>query len=150
VPVFRPSAGPVGLGADHGGFRLKDALGAWLHEGGWTVADQGTDGPGSVDYPDFAAAVAEGVAAGRFAFGLLVCGTGLGMSIKANRYSGVRAAVCTSAYMARMARAHNDANVLCLGERVIGGGQAEDILRAFVETDFEGGRHERRIAKFDP
>ena len=138
------------VGADHGGVELKAVLIERLQAWGQAVEDAGTDSAASVDYPDFAAKVAEGVASGRADLGLLVCGTGIGMSIKANRYAGVRAALCTTSYMARMARAHNDANVLCLGGRVLGAGQAEDILRAFMDGAFEGGRHARRIAKFDP
>ncbi len=138
------------IGSDHGGLNLKDLLGERLRAWGQQVEDVGTDSTASVDYPDFAAKVAEAVAEGRAELGLLVCGTGIGMSIKANRTKGVRAALCTTTYMARMARAHNDANVLCLGERVLGPGQAEDILLAFAEGSFEGGRHARRIAKFDP
>ncbi len=141
---------PVGIAADHGGVRLKDYLVAKIREWGLTVEDLGTDSTESVDYPDFGAEVARGVAEGRFATGVLVCGTGLGMSMTANRFRGVRAAVCTSSYMARMTRAHNDANVLCLGERVLGFGEAEDILRTYLQTGFEGGRHARRIGKLDP
>jgi len=138
---------PLALASDHGGLALKAALVARLRAWGQAVVDLGTDGPAPVDYPDFAALVAGGVAAGRYRLGILVCGTGIGMSIMANRYAGVRAALCTSAYTARMARAHNDANVLCLGERVTGPGEAEDILRAFLDTPFEGGRHARRVEK---
>lgn len=137
------------IAADHGGVHLKDYLGKVLKEWGAEVTDMGTYSEESVDYPDFAAKVAEGVASGDFESGMLICGTGLGMSMMANRYKGVRAALCTSGYMARMARAHNDANVLCMGERVLGQGEAEDILQVFLATDFEAGRHSRRIAKFD-
>ena len=136
---------PVGIASDHGGLALKQVLVERLRQWGLPVEDLGTDTTASVDYPDFAAKVAEGVAAGRFSLGVLVCGTGLGMSIKANRTRGVRAAVCTSGYMARMARAHNDANVLCLGERLIGQAVAEDCLKVFLETPFDGGRHTRRV-----
>ena len=149
------STEPVGghtwfVGSDHGGLQLKDLLAERLRAWGQVVEDVGTDSTDSVDYPDFAAKVATAVAEGRADLGLLVCGTGIGMSIKANRFKGVRAALCTTTYMARMARSHNDANVLCLGERVLGPGQAEDVLRAFLDAAFEGGRHARRIAKFDP
>jgi len=138
------------VGSDHGGLELKNLLAERLRAWGHAVEDVGTDSTASVDYPDYAAKVAQAVAAGLAELGLLVCGTGIGMSIKANRYKGVRAALCTTTYMARMARAHNDANVLCLGGRVLGAGQAEDILRTFSDGAFEGGRHARRIAKFDP
>lgn len=138
------------IGSDHGGLNIKNLLGERLQAWGQKVEDVGTDSTASVDYPDFAAKVAQAIAEGRAELGLLVCGTGIGMSIKANRFAGIRAALCTTTYMARMARAHNDANVICMGERVLGPGQAEDVLRAFAEGSFEGGRHARRIAKFDP
>jgi ribose 5-phosphate isomerase B len=141
---------PAALASDHGGYQLKAHLLGLLSKWGWKTKDLGTSGPDSVDYPEFGARLARGVAAGKYCVGILVCGTGIGMSMTANRYRGVRAALCTSAYMARMARAHNDANVLCLGERVIGFGQAEDILRTFLEGEFEGGRHSRRIQAIEP
>jgi len=141
---------PAAVASDHGGYLLKNHLKEMLSKRGLTVEDLGTTGPDSVDYPEFGARLAQGVAAGKYCLGVLVCGTGLGMSMTANRYRGVRAALCTSAYMARMARAHNDANVLCLGERVIGLGQAEDILNTFLDGEFEGGRHARRIQAIEP
>jgi ribose 5-phosphate isomerase B len=133
------------VGSDHGGLQLKNHLAMLLRQWGYTVTDAGTHTADSVDYPIFAAAVARSVAEGTAPLGLLVCGSGIGMSIAANRFPQVRAALCTSAYMARMARAHNHANVLCLGERVIGPGEAEDILRAFLDGPCEGGRHQRRV-----
>jgi len=111
------------------------------------VEDLGTFTADSVDYPDQARQVASAVASGRSRFGVLVCGTGIGMSIAANKVHGVRAALCTTEYQARMARAHNDANVLCLGERVLGAGQAAAVVAAFLSTPFEGGRHQRRVDK---
>jgi ribose 5-phosphate isomerase B len=109
--------------------------------------DLGTDALESVDYPDFAAAVAEGIADGRYRLGILVCGTGIGMSIAANKFAGVRAAVCRGEFEARLARAHNDANVLCLGGRVTGPGVAVAAVDVFLAAEFEGGRHARRISK---
>src|SRR5262249_20220237 len=103
----------------------------------------------SVDYPDFGAKVARAVAADRGSRGLLVCGTGIGISIAANKIAGIRAARVTDGYSAKMARAHNDANVLCTGERVVGSGGAEDLVRAFRDTEFEGGRHQRRVDKLN-
>ncbi|EAU64857.1 ribose 5-phosphate isomerase B [Stigmatella aurantiaca DW4/3-1] len=100
-----------------------------------------------MDYPDFALKVARAVASGEYALGVLVCGTGIGMSIAANKQRGVRAALCSTEFEARMARAHNDANVLCLGQRVVGAGVARSILDAFLATPFEGGRHEKRVQK---
>ncbi len=137
----------LALGADHAGYRLKDALKARLQHLGHPVRDVGAHDGTSVDYPDYAAQVAHLVAESVVPFGLLVCGTGIGMSIAANRFPGVRAVVCSEPYSARMARAHNDANVLCLGARVLGEGLAEDILSAFLQTSFEGGRHARRVEK---
>lgn len=135
------------IGSDHGGLALKDFLVGVLKKRGLPVEDIGTHTAESVDYPTYAHEVAAKVAAGAGSgvLGILVCGTGLGMSMTANRVPGVRAAVCTDEYMARMARAHNNANVLCLGERVIGPGLAESILDVFLNTEFEGGRHLCRI-----
>jgi ribose 5-phosphate isomerase B len=141
---------PIAIASDHGGFDLKSRLLEVLRAKGREVVDLGTSSSQSVDYPDYAVQVARGVAEGRFRAGVLICGSGIGMSIVANRIPGVRAALCTSAYMARVARAHNDANVLCLGQRVIGAGEAEDILEAFLAATFEGGRHARRVGKIEP
>lgn len=139
----------IALGCDHAGLALKQHLKGILLQQGLQVEDLGTHDESSCDYPDFAHAVAAGVAEGRFDRGLLVCGTGLGMSYAANRHSGVRAALCTNEYLARMARAHNDANVLCLGSRVTGSGLAEAILTAFITTPFDGDRHARRVGKVE-
>jgi ribose 5-phosphate isomerase B len=137
----------IAIGADHGGYRLKqqliDYLGSRHHE----VVDCGTFSDQSVDYADFAAAVARAVADGECPRGILICGTGLGVSMSANRVPGIRAALCTDPYMARMAQEHNDAQILCLGERVIGVGLAKEIVDTFLGAQFEGGRHARRIAK---
>ena len=135
--------------ADHAGFPLKDHLVAWLRARGHEVIDLGTHSTASVDYPDFGHEVARRVAAGEVERGLVVCGTGIGVSIAANRHAGVRAARCLTEYDARMARAHNDANVLALGQRVTGVGLAEAILEAFLATPFEGGRHARRVDRIE-
>lgn len=139
----------VVVGADHAGLALKRDLVAALGEWGVTVEDLGTHDDKSVDYPDFAHVVATRVAKDRSELGLLVCGSGIGMSIAANRHSGARAVVCSEGYSAKMARAHNDANILCLGARVVGAGLARDILRAFLDGTFEGGRHAGRVAKIE-
>jgi len=140
----------IAAAADHAGFRLKERLVALLRSEGHEVDDLGTScAEQSVDYPDFAASVARAVTCGEAELGLLVCGTGTGMAIAANKQRGVRAAACTDCFSARMARAHNDANVLALGERVIGSGVAEEVLHAFLTTRFEGGRHQQRVAKID-
>lgn len=137
------------VGCDHGGINLKSQVANILQNKGHQVVDVGTNTPDSVDYPDFAVKVAMAVSSGEADMGVLVCGTGLGMSMTANKVAGVRAAVCTNEYMAAMARAHNDANVLCLGERVVGPGLTDSIVEAFLSNDFEGDRHERRVGKIN-
>jgi ribose 5-phosphate isomerase B len=133
--------------SDHAGLALRAEAVKAARAGGFEVEDLGPFTAESVDYPDLARAVAEAVAAGRARLGILVCGTGIGMSIAANKIPGVRAALCRTEYEARMARAHNDANVLCLGERVTGAGVGAAIVEAFLAQPFEGGRHERRVEK---
>jgi len=140
-------AGKVAVGCDHAGVALKNEVAKILSARGYEVEDVGTFGNDSVDYPDFASQVSRKVGSGEAAFGVLVCGTGLGMSIVANKYRGVRAAVCTTEFEARATRSHNDANVLCLGERVVGVGLGVAIAEAFFDTRFEGGRHQRRVQK---
>jgi ribose 5-phosphate isomerase B len=139
----------VAIASDHAGFRLKEQLKSALEEMGFDFEDLGTKDESSCDYPDFAHMVANGIADGRYRYGVLVCGTGIGMSCAANRHRGVRAALCTEGYAARMAREHNDANVLCMGSRIVGPGVAGEILKTFLQTQFEGGRHARRVAKID-
>ncbi len=137
----------VAVGSDHGGYRLKEFVKGLLERWGHQVVDMGTHSEESVDYPQFAKAVAEAVVSGRVDRGVLVCGTGIGMSIVANRFPGVRAALCHDTYTARMSRLHNDANVLVLGGRVLGEGVVEEMLKVWLETPFEGGRHKRRLDK---
>lgn len=134
------------LGSDHAGFELKEFLKEQLSSAGHEIVDMGTDSTESVDYPDYAFAVAEQVA-GSDGLGILVCGTGIGMSIAANKVRGVRAACCSNIYEAVMARRHNNANVLCLGSRVLGAEHALAIAVEFLSNEFEGGRHDRRINK---
>ncbi len=136
-------------GSDHAGLALRAEAVKVARAAGLEVEDLGPFSGESVDYPDYARQVAEAVAAGRAQLGLLVCGTGIGMSIAANKVKGVRAAHCTTEFEARMARAHNDANVLCIGERVVGLGVGGAIVKAFLETSFEGGRHARRVQKMN-
>ncbi len=138
----------VALGCDHGGFALKEQIVDLLRQLGHEVVDFGTMNGESVDYPAIAAAVCEPVAAGECQRGVLICGTGIGISMAANRNSAIRAALCTESFSARMSREHNDANVLCLGGRTVGPGLAEDIVRVWMVTEFEGGRHLRRIKMF--
>ena len=135
------------IASDHAGLELRRELVALLADKGIAFEDVGPTTNASVDYPDFASNVSREVSEGRYTQGVLVCGTGIGMSIVANKYPGVRAALCTTEFEARMARAHNDANVLCLGQRVVGAGVARSILEAFLTTPFEGGRHQKRIDK---
>ncbi|MGE0119636.1 MAG: ribose 5-phosphate isomerase B [Dongiaceae bacterium] len=137
----------VAIASDHAGVELKSTVKAELEAMGRRVLDLGTQGTESVDYPDFAAAVAEALRDGRATRGVIVCGTGIGISIAANRHRHVRAALCHDATSARLARAHNDANVLALGARLIGSEAAKDCVRTFFATPFEGGRHARRVAK---
>ena len=139
-----------GVASDHAGLELKRALVSELEKRGLAVREFGTTSADSCDYPDFAHAVGRAIAAGEIARALLVCGTGVGMSIAANRHPAVRAVVCSEPLSARMSRAHNDANVLCIGARVVGPGMAVEIVDAFLSTAFEGGRHAGRVAKIDP
>ncbi len=136
------------IGADSAGYEYKEELKAYLAEKGYTVLDMGADhGRSGTHYPEYAVKVARGVQADlEGAFGILVCGTGIGMSMVANKFRGIRAAVCGDTFSARMTRMHNDANVLCMGARVIGLGLCKDITDLFLETAFEcGGRHEARV-----
>ncbi len=137
----------IALGADHAGFHLKDSLKRTLDDLGFTYQDFGTDSAESVDYPDFAQAVAHGVASGQFERGILVCGTGVGMAIAANKVPGVRSAAIVDTDTARLAREHNDLNVLTLGARLTPEVRAREIVKAFLETPFAGGRHANRVGK---
>ena len=137
----------IAIGADHGGVELKQALLDDLHARGVEVLDVGADGRDSVDYPDYGRAVAERVARGEVERGVLICTNGIGMSIVANKFPGVRAALVGDATAARMAREHNDANVLVLGGGMMGKFHARELLRVFLETPFAGGRHQRRVDK---
>jgi len=137
----------IALGADHAGWPLKEVVKAWLTGRGNEVLDFGTHTADSVDYPDYATVVADAVSDGTAERGILVCGTGIGMTIAANKVPGVRAATCADVYTARMAREHNDTNVLALGARVIGHEEAFEIVRVWLETAFAGDRHARRVEK---
>jgi ribose 5-phosphate isomerase B len=137
----------IAIGSDHRGFALKEALKELLGELGHEWVDFGSQGEDPVDYPDIAKPVAEAVAAGEYQRGILICGNGVGMSIAANKVKDVRAALCQNGFTARLARRHNDVNILCLGAWCIGRGLAEEIVRVFLSEDFEGGRHARRLEK---
>lgn len=138
---------PVVIGADHAGFAYKEILKTQLQAWGWQVDDKGTHSTDSVDYPDFAHPVASAVAGGAAAFGVLICGSGEGVCITANKHQGVRAALVWNHEVAQLSRQHNDANVICLPARFVSEEDAKEMLRLFIETAFEGGRHENRVAK---
>ena len=135
----------IALGCDHGGFVLKQAIVDYFNENGIEYKDFGTNSTESVDYPPIALAVARSVASGECEKGILLCGTGIGMSLAANKVKGIRAAACSDHYSVRYTRLHNDANILCMGARVIGGGVAAEMADIFLNTEFEGGKHARRI-----
>ena len=137
------------IGCDHAAYTLKGIVANHLRDRGFTVIDVGTNSPESCHYPVFAHRVCQKVQSGEAELGILVCGTGIGMSMAANRVPGIRAAVCTTEFHAAYARAHNNANIICLGERVTGQGLAADMVDIFLATPFEGGRHLRRISIFD-
>lgn len=132
------------IGSDHGGYKLKNDIITYLKDKAYEVVDLGCETEDSCDYPPIAQAVAKAVLEHN-ARGILVCGTGIGMSISANRFEGVRASLCSDTFSARMTRAHNNSNILCLGQRVVGTGLALDIVESWLVTPFEGGRHQRRI-----
>ncbi|MCB9989258.1 MAG: ribose 5-phosphate isomerase B [Rhodospirillales bacterium] len=142
VPDFKT----IALGCDHGGFSLKETIKDTL-TGRYEIVDLGTHSEESVNYVDYGSAVAESIRDGKADAGIVICGTGIGISIAANRYAAVRAALCTNATMARLTREHNNANVLALGARITGVAVALDCVEAFLSTDYEGGRHEARVEK---
>ncbi|MGZ3649120.1 MAG: ribose 5-phosphate isomerase B [Syntrophales bacterium] len=139
--------GQIIIGSDHAGFPLKEVVKQYIAEMGYSVTDAGTDSPANADYPDFGAIVAQRVSAGEFDRGILVCGSGVGMSIVANKFPGVRAALCLDEETARMGRLHNDANILVLAGRRTEEEAAKAIVRLWLNTEFEGGRHQRRLDK---
>ena len=137
----------LAIGSDHGGFRLKETIKTYLLAHDYEVTDFGTESEDSCDYPDFALPVAEAVAKGEYDRGILICGTGIGIGIVANKVKGVRAALCHDTFSAEACRNHNDANILTMGERIVGEGLALKIVETFLNSDFEGGRHQRRVDK---
>jgi ribose 5-phosphate isomerase B len=138
----------VAIGCDHGGIDLKNTVISVIGDLGHEVNDQGCNSINSVDYPNFAKSVSRLVKEGKCDCGILICGTGIGMSMAANRTPGIRAALCNEMFSAKMSREHNDANILCLGARVIGPGLAAEIVRTWMTSEFAGGRHQRRIDMF--
>lgn len=137
----------IAISSDHGGNNLRKEIMALLDELGFSYEDFGPQDDNSVDYPDYAKPVSEGVASGNFDKGILICGTGIGMSIAANKVKGIRCALVHDVFSAKATRCHNDSNIIAMGERVIGPGLAREIVATWLQTDFEGGRHERRIEK---
>jgi len=137
----------IALGADHAGYEFKEKIKSVLKSLGLEYQDFGTDSPESTDYPDYAHKVAEAVSTNKAERGILVCGTGIGMSIVANKHNGVRAAAVESVEASRLSRQHNNANILCLGARITPWDKAQEIVKAFLTTPFEGGRHQRRVEK---
>jgi len=137
----------IAIGCDHAGIELKKEILSLLQELDLEYIDYGTDGPQSVDYPDFGEKVSEAVSAGQIEKGILICGTGIGMSIVANKFPGVRASLCNELFTAKMSRLHNDANILVLGGRIVGKDLAKEIVKTWVSTPFEGERHTRRLDK---
>lgn len=137
----------IAIAADHGGFELKDSMVEYIKSLGNEVVDLGTNSADSVDYPDYAKKVCEEIQQGNSDLGILICGTGIGMSLAANKFEGMRAACVSDVYSAKMSRNHNNANVLCIGARVIGDEVAKLIIKTFLENEFEAGRHQRRVDK---
>lgn len=139
----------IALAADHAGVELKELLSAEVRDMGFDILDLGTNSPESVDYPDYAAKMADCLSENKANFGILICGSGIGISIAANRFKHIRAALCAEAISAHFARAHNDANVLVLGARFVGTEIAKACVQTFLTTDFDGGRHETRVTKLN-
>lgn len=135
----------IAIGSDHGGYELKGEVIAWLKENNYEYMEFGCMDGNSIDYPDVAEEVCAKVLDGTAAYAILICGTGIGISMAANKINGIRAALCTDTYMAKYTRLHNNANVLCMGGRVLGTGAALEIVDTFLHTGFEGGRHQRRV-----
>lgn len=138
---------PVAIGCDHAGFQYKEKIKKFLEQNGWTVSDKGTYSEESTDYPDYAHPVAQMVAQKEAACGILICGSGNGVCMTANKYANIRAALCWNVELSQLARQHNNANVLCLPQRFVAYEAAENMVKAFLATDFEGGRHEKRVEK---
>ena len=137
----------IALGSDHGGFELKKEIISFLKDNGYETKDFGTNSTDSCDYADYAIKVSEAVVAKEFDFGILICGTGIGIGIAANKVPGIRAALCSDTFSAHATREHNNANILTMGQRVVGAGLALDIVKTFLTSEFEGDRHIRRIDK---
>lgn len=138
---------PIVIGSDHAGFHYKEKIKTWLEQQGWSIVDKGTHSEDSTDYPDYAHPVATMVEEGAASAGILICGSGNGVCMTANKHKGIRAALCWTSELAALARQHNNANILCIPERFIEYSVAQDMVELFLSTDFESGRHERRVEK---
>ena len=139
----------IAIASDHGGFDLKESVVAYLLNTSWSVEDLGPNNNDSVDYPDYGIKIAEAVAGKKVERGIVICGTGIGMSIVVNRYPGVRGTLCADLFTAKLCREHNDSNILIMGGRMIGKGLASEIVNTWLNTSFEGGRHQRRLDKIN-
>ncbi len=139
----------IGIASDHGGFELKESIISHLLKNNWDVDDLGPHNEDSVDYPDYGIKLAEAVSLKKVGRGIVICGTGIGMSIVVNRYPGIRGALCTDLFTAKLCREHNDANILIMGGRVLGKGLAAEIVNIWLNTPFSGGRHQKRLDKID-
>ncbi len=137
----------IAIACDHGGYELKLTVIDWLNSNGYEVVDFGCNSTASVDYPDYAVPASKAVASGECELGILICGTGIGMSLCANKVHGIRAACCSDTFSARMTRLHNNSNILCFGARVVGAGLALDLVETFLKSEFEGDRHIKRVEK---
>ena len=137
----------IGIASDHGGFDLKVDIVLFLKELGYEINDMGPDNAGAVDYPDYGISVAQAVTANKVSRGIVLCGTGIGMSIVVNRFPGIRGTLCSDVYTAKLCREHNDSNILIMGGRVVGRGLAKEIVKVWLSTPFEGGRHQKRLDK---
>ncbi|NIQ00962.1 MAG: ribose 5-phosphate isomerase B [Nitrospinaceae bacterium] len=139
----------IAIASDHAGYDLKESIIAFLLHSGWQVEDLGPENSDSVDYPDYGIKLAKWVAETKVDRGIVICGTGIGMSIVVNRFPGIRGTLCNDTYTAKLCREHNDSNILILGGRVVGKGLAQEIVRTWLETPFQGGRHQRRLDKIN-
>jgi ribose 5-phosphate isomerase B len=146
MPVFN-AALPIAIGCDHAGYEYKTQLIPWLHQKGWQVNDFGTSSPDSVDYPDFAHPTALSVEKGESAFGILICGSGNGVCMTANKHNGIRAGLCWQTEVAKLVRLHNNANIICIPARFVALATAHEMIDIFMATAFEGGRHQNRVSK---
>ncbi len=139
----------IGIASDHGGFDLKANIVSFLSELGYELRDMGPDNSNPVDYPDYGISVAQAITSNKVSRGIVICGTGIGMSIVVNRFPGIRGSLCTDVFTAKLSREHNDSNILIMGGRVVGHGLAKEIVRVWLNTRFEGGRHQKRLDKIN-